>query len=578
MKSPFELLSEYPLRLPRLRPYVPSPDDPAIFWFNSERKDIVREVVDRVVRGHGGGGGPGADGRRLELMLNDTALNEVRRLERQRDSEAKEQLPFYRSLTRRIARMSDGEKREAARTIVQRYARDVAGNFDPRVYNLAKHAVPRLLTGVMRPSSLPEELLPTGGGSIMERLLRIEGDLERLSALQRIGTLVYVPTHSSNLDSIVLGRALEVAGLSPVIYGAGKNLFTNPIISFFMHNLGAYRVDRRISARVYKEVLKTYSQVMIERGYHSLFFPGGTRSRSNLIESHLKLGLAGSAVRAFANNRVHGVDRNVFFVPTTINYELVLEGETLVEDWLKEEGRARYIIEDDEFSQLDRWIAFFRKLVGLEAACIIRFGAPLDPFGNPVDQAGRSVAPGGRTIDPGTYVMKGGRPVNDAARDAAYTRELGEVLVERYRRETVVMATAVVAHVLYRHLVAETPGLDVFARLRLRGEVAVPREALLAEVGATRERLGELEREGRLHLSEGLRRASPAEVVERALAVWNGYHARIAARDLGDRITAEDPTLLLYYQNRLVPFATELVTDAAHAEAAREIHTIGAVR
>ncbi|HJK92858.1 MAG TPA: hypothetical protein RMH26_19155, partial [Polyangiaceae bacterium LLY-WYZ-15_(1-7)] len=84
MKSPFELLSEYPLRLPRLRPYVPSPDDPAIFWFNSERKDIVREVVDRVVRGHGGGGGPGADGRRLELMLNDTALNEVRRLERQR--------------------------------------------------------------------------------------------------------------------------------------------------------------------------------------------------------------------------------------------------------------------------------------------------------------------------------------------------------------------------------------------------------------------------------------------------------------------------------------------------------------
>src|SRR5690606_34174424 len=117
----------------------------------------------------------------------------------------------------------------------------------------------------------------------------------------------------SNLDSIVLGRALQVSRLSPVVYGAGKNLFTNPIISFFMHNLGAYRVDRRIHARLYKDVLKTYSQVMIERGYHSLFFPGGTRSRSNLIETHLKLGLAGSAVNAFATNRSRGIEKNVYF-------------------------------------------------------------------------------------------------------------------------------------------------------------------------------------------------------------------------------------------------------------------------
>jgi hypothetical protein len=51
----------------------------------------------------------------------------------------------------------------------------------------------------------------------------------------------------------------------------------------------------------------------------------------------------------------------VYFVPTTINYALVLEAETLVEDWLKEKGRARYIIEDDEFSQHRALGAFFRK-------------------------------------------------------------------------------------------------------------------------------------------------------------------------------------------------------------------------
>ena len=30
----------------------------------------------------------------------------------------------------------------------------------------------------------------------------------------------------------------------------------------------------------------------------------------------------------------------LFFVPVTINYPLVLEGETLVEDYLKDEGQA----------------------------------------------------------------------------------------------------------------------------------------------------------------------------------------------------------------------------------------------
>jgi len=548
-------LSERPLRLPRLRPHVPKPDDPPIYWFNSERDDIIRDVAERVASAHS------VDRRAMELVLNDAAYHEIPRLQQQRDAEARENLGYWKSLARRIARMSDAEKREALVELSHRLAADVAGNFDPRVYDLAKHAVPRLLAGLMQPSSLPSELVPTGGDSVMSRLLRIEGEVDLLKQLQSQGTLVYVPTHSSNLDSIVLGRALEVAGLSPVIYGAGKNLFTNPIISFFMHNLGAYRVDRRIQAQVYKEVLKTYSQVMVERGYHSLFFPGGTRSRSNLIENKLKLGLAGSAVNAFAHNRVRGVDRNVWFVPTTINYELVLEGETLIEDWLKREGKARYIIEDDEFSQFDRWLAFFRKVALTSAACVIRFGRPVDCFGNTVDDEGESLSPRGRPIDPGTYVMRDGRPTHDPARDAAYTRDLGDALVRRYEAETVLMATALVAHVLFRRLVRETPGLDLFGRLRMRGEVSMPREELVREVGELRDRLRVLESEDQVRLNHELRDLEPDAIVDRAITVWNGYHSRIAALQRAGEVSAEDPTLLLYYQNRMAPFAARVASE-----------------
>ena len=564
--------SERPLHLPRIVPFVPSAEDPAIFWFNSERKEIVREVTARVATRHS------LSREAMELILNDTALHEIRRLTEQRDGETRDSLGYWRSLSRRIARLSDSEKQDALRDVALRMSKGIAGNFDPRVYHWSKYVVPRLLAGIMRPSSLPAELLPLGTkDSVVNQILRVEGEISELKYLQSIGTLVFVPTHSSNLDSIVLGRALEISGLSPVIYGAGKNLFSNPIISFFMHNLGAYRVDRRIKARIYKDVLKTYSQVMIERGYHSLFFPGGTRSRSNLLETRLKLGLAGSAVAAFAKNRVRGVMRNVFFVPTTINYELVLEGETLIEDWLKSEGKARYIIEDDEFSRVERWIAFFRKVVGMDAPCVIRFGAPLDCFGNPVDEMGRSMTPSGMTIDPGTYVMRKGQATLDAARDAAYTRDLGEVLIRRFRQETVLMATSLVAHVLFRRLVRETPGMDFFARLRLRGEVSLGRDELSREVSVLRDRLLILEDRGEVRLNQSLKAMSGEEIVARALRVWNGYHTRSAAKEIGPEIAAEDPVLLLYYQNRLVPFAVDL-SETVDTPAAREIGTIGGMR
>lgn len=560
--------SERPLQLPRLRAYVPRPSDPSIFWFNSERKDIVDDVVRRVTARHQ------TERTQLEMALNDAAYHEIRRLEAQKDEEARDRLGYWRSMIRSIGKMEDSAQRQVLQDMVSDMARDVAGNFDPRVYQFARRAIPRLVSGIMEPSRIPD--ISSDAYSVLERVLKVEGELEHLRKLQSEGALVFVPTHSSNLDSIVLGQALEVSGLPPVVYGAGKNLFTNPIISFFMHNLGAYRVDRRIRVRLYKDVLKAYSQVMIERGYHSLFFPGGTRSRSGMIERHLKLGLLGSAVEAFTNNRVRRIDRPVWFVPTTINYGLVLEAETLIRDWLSEEGKARYIIEDDEFSQIDRWFAFFRKIVSMRGACIIRFGAPIDAFGNAVDEFGHSIGPKGQIIDPGSYVLHRGEPCLDAARDAAYTSGLGEVLSEHYRKETILMSTQVVAHVLFRHLVQATPGLDLFSRVRVRNEISVDRDLLHRELGEARDRLLELQNEGTVRVSPVVREDTPEELLDLALAFWNDYHSSTAATADGDQITIHDPALLLYYQNRLVDFA-EAIADESQMQAASEISKLRAL-
>ncbi|HEY6461211.1 MAG TPA: 1-acyl-sn-glycerol-3-phosphate acyltransferase, partial [Polyangiaceae bacterium] len=278
-----------------------SPSSPPIFAFNRQRDALVDEVVQRVT----------SEVRDPLLVLNEAAFLEVKR---QRASGSDDVVPYgeWRSLARSLGRMTPDESRNRLRDVVRRYAGDVAGNFDPRVYKFASRAAAPIIGLMMSPLQTLRHL----GGAFDLRALDgrvvIEGSVGQVRDLAAKGTVVFVPTHLSNLDSVVFGFALERAGLPPATYGAGKNLFTNPVLSFFMHNLGAYRVDRRVKHGLYKDVLKAYSCVLIEHGYHSLFFPGGTRSRSGGVERKLKLGLAGTGVEAMARTAARGATRPVY--------------------------------------------------------------------------------------------------------------------------------------------------------------------------------------------------------------------------------------------------------------------------
>src|SRR5688500_5971693 len=131
--------------------------------------------------------------------------------------------------------------------------------------------------------------------------IHIVGKVKMLRNLARKGTVIMVPTHFSNLDSILIGWIIHSLGLPAFIYGAGLNLFNIKILAYFMNSLGAYKVDRRKKNLPYLESLKMYSGLAIQKGAHSLFFPGGTRSRSGVIEKQLKLGLLSSTVEAQRN-------------------------------------------------------------------------------------------------------------------------------------------------------------------------------------------------------------------------------------------------------------------------------------
>ena len=510
-----------------------------------DKERVVVEVVQRVFDRH-------ADPHTAERALFDTIYEERHRLETARGAERDAgQAAFYDMVYHEAVHASPDRHRALLKEIITSFAEEVAGHFDPKVYALATKAIPTAMVGLLNTMS-PLKLVSGGLGSIDDSFV-IEGEVEAFKAAARIGTTVLVPTHSSHLDSILAGYAIYRMGLPPFVYGAGLNLFHNRLVGYFMHNLGAYKVDRRKKAPLYKDVLKTYAGCSMELGYHNLFFPGGTRTRSGAVEKRLKLGLLGMGLDAFVHNLIAKRPRpDVFIVPCTINYQLVLEAETLIDDHLKEVGKSRYIIEDDEFSKPRRVLDFVKQLASLNSRIHLTVSRPLDVFGNEVDAQGRSLDRRGRPVDRTRYVMRDGAPAFDDQRDQEYTRELAAEIVESYRRDTVLNSTHLVAFTVFRWLRDRNPGMDVYRLLRTGGgEESMPLTDAYARVERTLESLRRHADGGRVRLDGSLRDKDTVALVNEALAHLRSYHRQPALTRKGDRLFHVDRNLLLYYQNRL---------------------------
>jgi glycerol-3-phosphate O-acyltransferase len=515
--------------------------------FNADRERLLAEVERRVVARRVAQARHGGDSS-LEYVLNDVAFNEIRRLEAGKNG-ATEATARWRDLSRRLLSMSDEDKQSELRALVRHYGKDVVGNFDTRVYRFATGIGPSLLGFVFNPiGSLGEGVAALRN---LDARITADGDIDLARMCAERGTIVVTPTHSSNMDSPAIGLGLVRAHLPPTTYGAGKNLFTNPFISFFMRNLGAYRVDRRLKFELYKDVLKEYSTVLLEHGYHSLFFPGGTRCRSNVVEKHLKLGLLGTTVTAYKNNVREGAPhKRLYIVPATINYRLVLEAETLIDDYLAETGKSRYIITDDEFSRIGRLVEFFRKILAHEGSVVVRFGRPLDPFGNDITDDGESIDRAGRIVDPASYVRgANGEVSDDDQRDAEYTRALGRRLAAVFPRLTVFHATHLVARAVYDALAELAGTRDVYRLMRrAAGESTVAMARVLALVGELRARIAATPSYGAEHPM--LVPQAATAIVDDAVRGLTTYHSRPIVAVEGEAVKVLDVKLLYYYQNR----------------------------
>lgn len=456
----------------------------------------------------------------------------------------------------------DARTQRMLRDITDRYANEIVNTFKPASYHFAKRFLPFFFSTLLNASAGKTIKSLIWHSVQLQERVHLLGHIEQIRNLATKGTVVLVPTHLSNVDSILVGWGLSAIGMPAFIYGAGLNLFNNKALAYFMGRLGAYKVDRRKRNPIYRSTLDAYSTIAIQEGVHSLFFPGGTRSRSGKIEDNLKLGLLGTAMEAQRRNfltKPRGVSEKIFVVPMVMSYHFVLEAKSLIRQHLTRTGQEQYYILNDESHSYTKFLSFIWSFFRSSSDISLSFGKPMDLFGNFVDQHGVSHDSHGREIDIKSYFKSGGKITKDRQRDNEYTRMLGEKIVERYHAENYVFSSHVIAFVAFEMLKKKFPHLDLYGLLRLTEEDRKIDRSEFSEVcDRVIERLRNMAKKGKVNLAKHLVNDT-STIIKHGIKNLGIYHANRTLTFVDEQtISTENMNLLYYYHNRLEGYGLKL--------------------
>lgn len=547
------LTSEFPL------PYVEKDIRQWPIYKLSEDRDNFMESVKSETRRHFLGK---LGSKPLRDELKSILFQERNRLiEKPWKADPKDEGRFWSGVKSKIIRLdSPGSgitEEQILEEIMERYVQEITGNFDPGAFNMARTVLPFFFSRVLSASPGKWAKTLSANWKTLHEKIPIIGDIEKIRKLSEKHTIVVVPTHFSNMDSIMIGWVLNELGLPAFTYGAGLNLFSIKLLSYFMSRLGAYKVDRRKKNGLYLEMLKTYSRIALQRGAHSIFFPGGTRSRSGQLEKKLKLGLLGTAVEAQRNHFMNYEDEQnaprIFVVPLIINYHFVLEAEGLISDYLKETGKEKYLRENDEYSTSVKMLKFIYKFIQASSSLTISLGEVMDVVGNRVDEQGRSFDHLGREIHLREYFMTNRVMVDDPQRDGEYTRILSEKIVQSYYRNNVVLDSHLVCYTAFELIRRKYKAEDIFALFRIPpDDIRLEKEEFNQALRNVIERLRFIESREEVILSREIDPANLNELIANGIRNIALYHIQSPLVQYPDgQIGTENMKLLYYYHNRL---------------------------
>ena len=205
--------------------------------------------------------------------------------------------------------------------------------------------------------------------------------MKAIAALEERHPVVFLPTHKSNLDHLVLQYALHAHGLPPNHTAGGINMNFFPL-GPLVRRSGVFFIRRTFRDNpVYKHVLAHYIDYLIEKRFPLEWYIEGGRSRSGKLLPP-RFGLLANVVDSFRR----GKSDDVYLVPVSIAYDQIQDLSSYVAE---QRGGTK---QKEGFSWL---VGFIRGLKRRYGQIHIAFGEPLSllqQLGDPSQAASAAAA------------------------------------------------------------------------------------------------------------------------------------------------------------------------------------------
>jgi glycerol-3-phosphate O-acyltransferase len=259
----------------------------------------------------------------------------------------KEDLFESRSFSQGIARLArdSGESFDKVANRTYRYLKEIAATHSPYVIDLMAGAIRWLID------------------QAYAGLHYDKADLSRIYALGQEHPLVFLPSHKSNFDHLVLQYALYLNELPPNHTAGGINLNFFPV-GPLVRRSGVFFIRRSFKDNeAYKMVLGQYLDYLLEKRFPLEWYIEGGRSRSGKLRAP-RFGM----LAYVADSYTRGSADDVILVPVAIAYDQISD----VGSYAAEQRGAKK--EREGFGWLVRTIRNVRRRYG---SIHLRFGTPI---------------------------------------------------------------------------------------------------------------------------------------------------------------------------------------------------------
>ncbi|MBT8233511.1 MAG: glycerol acyltransferase [Saprospiraceae bacterium] len=532
---------------------IPEIEDWPITRFSDDRDAFIERLIDFTYDRLSKSGHSHLD------LLNKTVY-----LERQRVKnmpwkvDPPDEKPYWNSVTKEVDATKNSEEPELEqkkilRRIIFRYSEEIVGFFIPKTFKFSRKFLTAFYKRLFNNGWGRGHKGIWGSKEEVQNKVKIDGYLKEIRSLFKKGTVVIVPTHYSNLDSIMLGYAIDSnIGIPAFAYGAGLNLLDYEVMAYFINRLGAYRVDRRKKNPIYLETLKSMASLSLIEGINHIFFPGGTRSRSGAIEDKLKLGLLNSVIDAQRYCILNNKPQKIFVIPVTLGYHFVLEASSLIDQHLRATGREKYIRKTKKDSIIKTIWNFLISLRRNDSEVYVTVGQPMDVLGNYVNEEGESYDDRGNPIDLTKYFSKEDVPNADTQRESVYTKILATKIVDSFKKENMILSSHMCAYAAFKLIESKNPELDLFDILKIPlKEVKIKKEELAEKINSI---LISLKGKPNVKLASIFDEDIP-NIINDGVYHLGIYHKKKVLVDQNNGyISVSDLKLLYFYHNKMIHY------------------------